>query len=63
MNIAGDRETRPLTITDLAGSPVDEQRKATFYFLSHIEDMDSTLLVEIARAILQHLTARGMGEP
>ncbi len=56
-------ETRPLSIVDLAGSPVDERRKAASYFLSHIRDMDSTLLLEVAKQVLKELTDRGMGEP
>ncbi len=62
-NIEGTAEIRPLILVDLAGSPIEEQHKAALYFLSHIEDMDFTVLVEIAKTILKELTHRGLGEP
>ncbi len=62
-NIEENAEIRPLVLVDLAGSPVEEQQRAAFYFLSHLKDMDFTLLVEIAKAILKEITDRGLGEP
>lgn len=57
------KQGEPVKVRDVAGLTVDEQRKVAFLLLSHIEEMDSTLLVQLQAIISGELVSRGLGEP
>ncbi len=52
----------PISIRDLAGLPIDEQKKAANIVLSYLDRFDSTFLIELVAKIMQVLKSRGLGE-
>ncbi len=53
---------RPVRIKDLAGVPIDEQKKAANIVLSYLDRFDTTFLIELVSKIMQVLKDRGLGE-
>lgn len=53
---------RPIRIKDLAGLPIDDQKKAANIVLSYLDTFDTTFLIELVHKIMQVLKDRGLGE-
>lgn len=53
---------KPIRIKDLAGVPIDEQKKAAHIVLSYLDRFDTTFLIELVSKIMQVLKDRGLGE-
>ncbi len=53
---------KPVRIKDLAGLPIDDQKKAANIVLSYLDTFDSTFLIELVHKIMQVLRNRGLGE-
>lgn len=52
----------PVKIKDIAGLPIEDQKKAAFIMVSYLDTFDTTLLIELASKIMQVLRDRGLGE-